>query len=716
MRAGIRGKLLGSFGLVLGLLALVGALGLYQLGLATRALHDVADDEVAGLTATFEIRAASLSLQRDLRALVLAFTPDEKQKIKASQDATDKVFGEQMAKLDAALESPEERQAFAKLQAANKAWADVRKAITESALAGDQLTSRTTLNGEDNLKSVTAINEQIAILVKLKQDRMAGVVAARDQSFAVAQLLMLAVISLSLAVGLGIAFMMARSITKSVTVVQSTLTSMADNCVTSIEHGLAAMAAGDLTVSAHASTPLITNYGTDEIGQTARITNDVLGKMQATITSYEEARTKLAALVGTVQDAADSVSDSANGLSSVAGQAGQVVRQVAGAVQHVAEGSEETSNAARGSHEAVAQLTQAIDSIARGASEQARQVQAVADTASAMASGVDQVATDAREVAEAGELTRNSAKHGAAAVRETVSGMLEIRGVVADAATKVEQLGKLGEKIGAVVETIDDIAEQTNLLALNAAIEAARAGEHGRGFAVVADEVRKLAERSQRETKAISELIRDVQTGTREAVLAMESGSGKVQQGTVKADQAGAALTEILEAIEAMVDRVTNIASAAQEMTSASHGVVEAMASISAIVEENTAATEEMAAQAGQVNESIQSIASVAEQSSGASRQVSASSEEMAAQVANVSTQAQMLACTAAEVRALLAQFRVTEGGGYAVEPPPVVARRRHAAKVRGFRFWISGFGGLPLKPRTQHLRLVLDGHFPAAR
>ena len=682
MRVGIRGKLFGSFGLVLGLLALVGALGLYQLGLATRALHDVADDEVAALTATFEIRAASLSLQRDLRALVLAFTPEEKQKLKASQDATDKIFQEQVAILDAALSSPEERQAFEKLQAGHKAWSVVRKTITDSALAGDQLTSRTTLNGEDNQKSVTIINDEIAQLVRLKQESMAAVVASRDASFAVAQSLMLAAIGLSLAVGFGVAFMISRSIKQSVTVVQATLTSMTENCVTSIERGLAAMAAGDLTVPARATTPLIEGYGTDEIGQTARLTNDVLSKTQATIASYEEARTKLAALVGTVQDAAVAVADSSNGLSGVAGQAGQVVRQVASAVQHVAQGSEETSNAARGSHEAVSQLTQAIDGIARGATEQARQVQAVSETASQMAAGVDQVAADAREVAEAGELTRTSAQHGAAAVRETVTGMLEIRGVVADAATKVEQLGKLGEKIGAVVETIDDIAEQTNLLALNAAIEAARAGEHGRGFAVVADEVRKLAERSQRETKAISALIRDVQDGTKDAVKAMESGSGKVQQGTVKADQAGAALTEILEAIEAMVDRVTSIASAAQEMTTSSRGVVDAMASISAIVEENTAATEEMAAQAGQVNESIQSIASVAEQSSGASRQVSASSDEMAAQVANVSEQAQVLAGTAAEVRALLAQFRVSDSAPVVEEEQPVAAprRRRRAA------------------------------------
>src|SRR5260221_13945534 len=108
--------------------------------------------------------------------------------------------------------------------------------------------------------------------------------------------------------------------------------------------------------------------------------------------------------------------------------------------------------------------------------------------------------------------------------------MAEIKGVVSAATERVQELGKLGRKIGAVVETIDDIAEQTNLLALNAAIEAARAGEHGKGFAVVADEVRKLAERSGRETKQIADLIRDVQSATEHAVTAMQAGAAKVEQ------------------------------------------------------------------------------------------------------------------------------------------------------------------------------------------
>jgi methyl-accepting chemotaxis protein len=393
------------------------------------------------------------------------------------------------------------------------------------------------------------------------------------------------------------------------------------------------------------------------------LTRDIEPKSQRDVlgTSFKKMTANLRELVGLVQASSNSLADTSQQLGSAAIQTESAVQQVNQAIQNVSAGAEDSSRNAEQTNAAVGQLTAAIEGIARGAGEQARQVQAASATAGEMAAGVEQVAANAHSMAAASQQTRTSAEHGAAAVRETVASMAEIRSVVATAAARVGDLGNLSEKIGAVVETIDDIAEQTNLLALNAAIEAARAGEHGRGFAVVADEVRKLAERSSRETKQIADLIHQVQTGTRDAVGAMESGATKVEQGAAKADQAGRALEEILRAVEATVHQVTEIAHASQDMAAGARSVTDAMQSISAVVEENTAATEEMAAHSSQVSSAIQEIAAVAQEQSAATEEVSASAEEMSAQVVEMSAQAQELAATADQLRVLVARFKLEQ-------------------------------------------------------
>ncbi|MDQ6670039.1 MAG: methyl-accepting chemotaxis protein [Chloroflexota bacterium] len=403
---------------------------------------------------------------------------------------------------------------------------------------------------------------------------------------------------------------------------------------------------------------------------------DVLG------TSFQAMSTNLRELVGEVQSSSVSLAETAAQLGSAANQTGQAVQQVTTAVQNVASGAQETSRSAQETNSAVAQLSQVIDGIARGATDQARQVQTTSTTASNMASGVEEVAANANQVATASQQARTAAEHGGQAVRETTAAMGEIQSVVGQAASKVRELGSLGQKIGAVVETIDDIAEQTNLLALNAAIEAARAGEHGKGFAVVADEVRKLAERSGRETKQIAELIAQVQTGTREAVTAMDTGAAKVELGSRKADQAGQALQEILEAVKATVRQVAEIASSSHQMATGARSVTEAMYSISAVVEQSTAASEEMSAQAGQVTRSIGSIAAVAEQQSAATEQVSASTEEMSAQVEQMSAQAQELAATAEQLKVLVSRFKLDEGTTPAGVSALKVARARHSSQM----------------------------------
>ncbi|HEX2987225.1 MAG TPA: methyl-accepting chemotaxis protein, partial [Chloroflexota bacterium] len=228
--------------------------------------------------------------------------------------------------------------------------------------------------------------------------------------------------------------------------------------------------------------------------------------------------------------------------------------------------------------------------------------------------------------------------------------------------------------IGVIVETIDDIAEQTNLLALNAAIEAARAGEHGKGFAVVADEVRKLAERSSRSTKDIAALIAEVQKGTSEAVAAVERESKEVEAGSRLAEEAGEALDRTLASVKVAADQASHIASAVLEMETISRQVVALMDSVSAVVAQSAAATEEMAASSQEVEGAMKKMASVSEEASASAKEVTASSQEMGAQVASIADQAQDLARMAEELRTAVSQFKTEDGGSGSTE---VVSRRR---------------------------------------
>lgn len=661
MTFGIRAKLLGGFGAVLLLLAIVVGFAIVKLNDANTALDQVTNTEMAAVATTLDLSASVARMQREMRQELLVTSDADNQAAKKAYDADQKQIDGDLAKLEVLLYTAQGKTKFEALKTSLNAWTPTRNKVMELGLANDQAGGVQLLLGDANVKQVGAVNAALEDLVQFKSTRAQSVVtssqAAGDQSRTV----LMGVAAAAILLGLGIAFFLSRSIANTSREVQRTVTSLADKCATWLAEALEAFADGDLTVDVQPVTPHIARYGKDEIGQTAAATNRLRDQIVACIASYTKARTGLGQLVAEVQISATSLADTSNQLGSAANQTSSAVQQVSQAVQNVATGASETSRSAQDTNEAVAQLSQAIDGIARGAGEQARQIQMTSATATQMAAGVEQVAANANSVAEASQQTRSVAQQGSEAVKETVASMAEIRGVVGNAAAQVEELGKLGQKIGAVVETIDDIAEQTNLLALNAAIEAARAGEHGKGFAVVADEVRKLAERSSRETKAIAELIGQVQSGTQQAVSAMQAGASKVEAGSTKADQAGRALGEILTAVENTVRQVSEIDASATEMAAASRSVVEAMHSISAVVEENTAATEEMSAQSGQVTSAIQSIAAVAEEQSAATEEVSASTEEMSAQVEEMTAQAEELAATADQLKSLVARFRLEQ-------------------------------------------------------
>ncbi len=247
------------------------------------------------------------------------------------------------------------------------------------------------------------------------------------------------------------------------------------------------------------------------------------------------------------------------------------------------------------------QLQSTAVQIATGAEEVACQAGTVATASEEMAATSSEIAQNSCMVAEGAKHASESASSGVGVVQETVDGMSRIAMRVRTAAQTVESLGARSDQIGAIIGTIEDIADQTNLLALNAAIEAARAGEQGRGFAVVADEVRALAERTTKATREIGEMIKAIQLETKGAVSAMEEGVHEVEQGTTGAAKSGEALQQILDQVQNVTMQVSQIATAAEEQTATTSEITNNIQQITEVVQETAKGAQESASAASQL-------------------------------------------------------------------------------------------------------------------
>ncbi len=223
-----------------------------------------------------------------------------------------------------------------------------------------------------------------------------------------------------------------------------------------------------------------------------------------------------------------------------------------------------------------------------GASQQDHEITNTSSAVEELTVSMKQVSNNAEASAEAARRALDAAEQGNRAVRDTLDGMQRIRVSVQASAKKIKSLGDRSLEISEIINVINDITEQTNLLALNAAIEAARAGEAGRGFAVVADEVRKLAEHSRSATKDIAALIKAIQAETNEAVVVMEEGTREVEGGASLADQAGKALEAISSVVRQSAELVQEISLASKQQVRGTEGVAHAMQIISSITRQTS--------------------------------------------------------------------------------------------------------------------------------
>ncbi|MEW6490543.1 MAG: methyl-accepting chemotaxis protein [Thermodesulfobacteriota bacterium] len=258
------------------------------------------------------------------------------------------------------------------------------------------------------------------------------------------------------------------------------------------------------------------------------------------------------------------------------------------------------------------ELSTTTAQIASSNEEVGGQAQAVASSTTEMSATVEQVARSAASVSRSSEDARTVAVEGGGVIGEALGAFDQIQKAVGSAAQIVTKLGRQGETIGSVVEVIEDIADQTNLLALNAAIEAARAGEHGRGFAVVADEVRKLAEKTVKATQEIARTVKAIQDDSREAIRAMETGEASVAGGADRAKTAGRSVQQIESRIAATSDQVSQMATASEQLSATirnmahnvdeiAHGVTQTVTAVNEV--SNTAQT--VAARADSLREAV---------------------------------------------------------------------------------------------------------------
>jgi methyl-accepting chemotaxis protein len=502
------------------------------------------------------------------RLYVIKFLDDN---TKASIDRAKQEMAEvqeELQTLDAKLQNSERRRLLALVQESKDKYKESMEAVENILFSRNEIvTNRLDQIGPE----VASLIEEVKLDIKGVQDELGPQLEAQNNQ-AVGMIIIIAIIAL--ASGAALAAFIVRGISRPVSQMAETADKIS---VGDVQQNIEYESKDEIGVLANSFRNLI-EYMKELSGAAAKIADNDLNVRIEPKSEQDVLGNSFKTMIINLTEIVRTLNDNASQLVSAAGE--------------IASSSEEMS---------------------RGAQEQSNQVSQVSTAVEEMTATILESSKNASEASDASKGASETATNGGTLVSDTITGMQRISSVVRESSESIGKLAKSADEIGEIIGVIDDIADQTNLLALNAAIEAARAGEQGRGFAVVADEVRKLAERTGKATGEITEMIKGIQKDTSEAVESMETGIGEVDKGRELTDKAGSSLTDIVNMSQQVMDMIQQIATASEEQSAAAEQISKNIESVSAITRQTASGAEQSAAAAEQLNRQAEGLKHVVE-------------------------------------------------------------------------------------------------------
>jgi methyl-accepting chemotaxis protein len=563
-------KLIGSFGIVALICGIVGGIGWYGVRQLDMSMDEIASDRLPSIQAILEADACTGDIEiAHMSLLNSQATVAEIRGVYSEIEAAHKIVVEHFDEYEKFISDDAEKQAFAEVKDAYEAY---RQGSDEFVGVSKQMDLTGTRDDPELMAKLDQLDTEanqprfaklMDVLGKVVDDVKGDADAARQAGDAAASssyLLIIISIILGVILAMGFGILISRGISRPISKVVE-LTEKMNSEFEQFAGVVDRIAENDLTQDIKQS----------EMEELVIKSKDEIGILAQAIQSTLQAKAR----IGT------SLESMVKNLTDMVRQMGDGSTQLVSAANEVASSSEQMS---------------------RGAKDQTDQMAQVSTAVEEMTATIVETSKNAGEATSGSRKAAETAGTGGQVVSDTIQGMQKIAAVVRESAQSIGKLAKSADQIGEIIGVIDDIADQTNLLALNAAIEAARAGEQGRGFAVVADEVRKLAERTGKATGEITQMIKGIQTETDEAVKSMESGIQEVDKGRELADKAGTSLNEIVTMSQQVQDMIQQIATASEEQSSAAEQISKNVENVSSIARESATGAAQSATAAEELN------------------------------------------------------------------------------------------------------------------